>query len=847
MALSRKAKIGLAILGVPVVLVVLAAAGLKFYFTSDRLKALIVPKIEKTLQRTVTVDKIALTLLPSIGVDVQGLAIANKAGFSEEPMVSLERLSLNVKLFELLKRRLEITQLTLEKPIILLEVDENGKANYTQETAPASATAEVTGDTNITTGGTAVLLSDFRIINGQLSYLDRQTNSATRLQGLSESLSMEVAPTSGDIHIDSKTGIERLSYGSIDQDLISDLQVTTSETFRYDQAKDLLSVEKGEATVNSLPLAVKGLIANFTKGPLVDLQIESENLSVEKLLNFTPRAYAEKIKGVTGQGTAHAKIVVQGLYSDSTFPEIRGEITTNNASLQYPKIPKPITDISLVANFMRSTTAQEFNLTKCTAKLGNNPLSAVMKVVSFDKPALTMTVDGSMNLAEVKDYYPLDPGTELGGSLKANVKIAGKISNPDAMQASGTMEFRNVTAKTQTTRNPVRQLNGTIVFNNQVLQSKKLSMVIGKSDLAVAFSMKDYLSMMSTSKKVRKPVASVSLTSNHLFTSDIMSNDAAAPSTGGSASARSSGSTPTPSTTQQPAKKASMPLPNVDMNIAASIGTLTMDRFEMKNVKGNIRVSNGLISMENFTTNMFDGSITSAGSVNLQNPDRPTFDLKLDMSSLQANPMLSSFTSFGQRLFGSLNMNIAISGAMDDTLGLIPSSLNATGKMGVADGKLTGFKVNKAVASMLKLPDLEEINFKDWGNVFTIKDGRVNISGLKISALGADYGVEGSQGLDGTMDFTMSMLLSEASSAKVSIPGFMGEAVTALKEPDGRVKLDFLVGGSADKPDVRLDTKALQARAAEFAKSKIDAEKQKLGEEAKKKAGDLLKGIFKKK
>jgi uncharacterized protein involved in outer membrane biogenesis len=845
MALSRKAKVWLTIVCIPVLLVIVVAIGLKLYFTDERLKALIVPRIEETLQRKVTVDHVALAFFPNIGVEIEGLVLANQPGFSNQPLFSLERLSLNVKLFELLKRRIEITKLILTKPSILLEIDERGKTNYATKGAARPASNEEPAGSRGAAAGTAVLLSDFSIVNGQLSFLDRQSNAATRLQGIAATMSMEMDPNSGDVRIVSQGVIDRLSYGSLVQELVSDLQVVTTETLHFDRQRDVLVVDKGEGSVNSLPLIVKGQVTNVTKGPIVDLRLESENLSVEKLLNLTPKEYAEKMKGVTGQGTARATVVVQGLYSDSTFPEIRGEIATNNASLQYPKIPKPITDISLIANFTRSTAVQEFNLAKCTAKLGNNPLSMVMKVVSFDDPALTMTIDGSMNLAEVKDFYPLDPGTELGGSLKAKVNIAGKVSKPDAMQASGTMDFRNVVARTPSSKNPIQQLNGTIVFNNQVLESKKLSMVIGRSDLVLAFTMRDYLSMMATGKDARKPVASMTLTSNRLYTTDIMASESAGGS--GSPSTTSTGTSSSSATAQAPAKKAAMPLPNVDMNIAASIGTLTMERFEMKNVKGNIKVSNGLIALQNFSTNMFDGSITSVGSVNLQNPSRPTFDLKLDMSGLQANPMLSTFTSFGRRLFGNLDMNIAISGAMDDTLGLVPSSLNATGKVGIANGKLSGFKVNQAVASMLKLPDLEEVNFKDWGNSFTIKDGRVNISGLKITALGADYGVEGSQGLDGTMDFRMAMLLSDAASAKVSVPGFLGEAVTALKEPDGRMKLDFLVGGTAEKPAVSLDTKALQARATEFAKSKFDAEKQKLGDEAKKKAGELLKGLFKKK
>jgi hypothetical protein len=256
--------------------------------------------------------------------------------------------------------------------------------------------------------------------------------------------------------------------------------------------------------------------------------------------------------------------------------------------------------------------------------------------------------------------------------------------------------------------------------------------------------------------------------------------------------------------------------------------------------------------------NMFDGAVASKGSLNLQNPQRPTFNLNLDLNSLKANTALSQFTSFGQRLLGDLNMTINISGALDDTLGLIPSSLNASGNVAVNNGKVQGVKVNQQIASLVSVPDLAEINFKDWANAFSIKDGKVTIPELKISALGADYTIGGTHGLDGSNDLKMAMLLSEATSAKVSVPGFAGEALSVLKEPNGRVKLDFLVGGTLDNPKVALDTKAAQSRVEAFAKQKLDAEKAKLqqkaeeeakkqADELKKKGEDLLKGIFKKK
>jgi hypothetical protein len=473
--------------------------------------------------------------------------------------------------------------------------------------------------------------------------------------------------------------------------------------------------------------------------------------------------------------------------------------------------------------------------------------------VDFDDPALTMTLSAALNLAEVKQFYPLEAGTEMSGTLKANVSIAGKVSNPAAMKAGGTMEFSGVTMKTASSPNPVRNLNGTIAFNNQTIETKKLSLTLGKSDLGMSFTVKNYLSMMSDDKKAPKSTANLSLTSDHLYTADIMGGEQQP--AGGKQSTPQQGAPEQTKTSagQQPANKATppkqagVPLPNIDMDVAVSIGTLTMEKLEMKNVKGTMRISNGVIALQNLTCKMYDGTITTKGSLNMQKPDRPAFDLAFDMAGVDAHGLLPKFTSFGDRMFGKLSMNTTMKGTLNDTLGIETKGLTGVGHASVQEGKLTGVKVNKTVASLVNLPDLEEINFKEWANMFTIADGRIAIKDLKIAALGADYLINGSQGLDGTLDYSMSMLLSEKSSASVSIPGFAGEAAKLFKEPGGRVKLDFGIGGTYDVPKVSLDTKPAQKRAEDLAKQKLNDEAKKIGEEAKKKAGDVLKDLFKKK
>ena len=103
-----------------------------------------------------------------------------------------------------------------------------------------------------------------------------------------------------------------------------------------------------------------------------------------------------------------------------------------------------------------------------------------MTVTNFDDPYLNLSASGSLNLATVAEYYPLEKGTELGGEMKLDLRIAGKVIDPKTMQASGSMTFLDVSAKTATSAKPVRKLNGTVTFNNEIAETKKLSLVIGR-------------------------------------------------------------------------------------------------------------------------------------------------------------------------------------------------------------------------------------------------------------------------------------------------------------------------------------------------------------------------------
>jgi hypothetical protein len=170
------------------------------------------------------------------------------------------------------------------------------------------------------------------------------------------------------------------------------------------------------------------------------------------------------------------------------------------------------------------------------------------------------------------------------------------------------------------------------------------------------------------------------------------------------------------------------------------------------------------------------------------------------------------------------------------------------------------------VSDFTGVSELREIIFKNWSNSFSVSDGRIAIKDLKINSVNTDFSVNGSQGFDGTLDYTMDVKLPGSVSDRLKVSGIGGQAINVLKDKDGRIVLNLLLGGVSNKPTVGLNTKEQQKQLEELARQEInkkkgelenkirdeakkiiqDSIKQKGIEDLKKKAVDKLKDLFKK-
>src|SRR5437870_1573164 len=181
------------IIGVVILIIIVAVALFAATFDVNKYRGTIRSELEKRLGRQVTLGYMDLKLLPP-RFRVQNLVIADDPRLNtQKPFVQAQELDVSVKLLPLLHKSVEVSSLTLQRPIVELIKNQNGVWNVvtigqnpqTPSQPPAEEQAEHPAPTpppqNAPSGGqspssTQFVLDRLVVQDGQVAITDLQTS-----------------------------------------------------------------------------------------------------------------------------------------------------------------------------------------------------------------------------------------------------------------------------------------------------------------------------------------------------------------------------------------------------------------------------------------------------------------------------------------------------------------------------------------------------------------------------------------------------------------------------------------------------------------------------------------------
>jgi AsmA protein len=179
-------------LGVVVVLLLAAVVVIPMLVPLDSYKGEIQARAKEATGRDLRIDgDISLSLLPVIAVSVENVGFANAPGASTPEMATIDRLDVALQIWPLLSGEVAVDRFILDKPVINLEVDAEGRPNWQLDTAAAEDAPSAAGPSD---GGASpvseIRLGEVRLVDGTLNYLDVQSGQTVTVSEVNMELSL---------------------------------------------------------------------------------------------------------------------------------------------------------------------------------------------------------------------------------------------------------------------------------------------------------------------------------------------------------------------------------------------------------------------------------------------------------------------------------------------------------------------------------------------------------------------------------------------------------------------------------------------------------------------------------
>lgn len=834
---ALKILIGFIIVGI------LAVVGLWIYlkieFSDEALTQKANTYLAEALQRPAKLEKVSLVIWPPISLEVLNFTITNPKDslFSQaRPMVEIPKIQLRLDLFELLNSHITVREITITSPYILQETAENGKTNLENlmkvDSAAAGSVPETTTDTAQTEPlfSPDVLIDRIEITNLTYEKLDRKGNSALTLSESQIVLSATLDPKASLLNLDGRFDLGKLSFSNSFGTLVENLKLTGSQKSRFWLNEGKLVFDDASAQSGDFTLTMSGgMDSLLTDRMYVDLHFHAPKSDLKSALSLLSKDLTKDISQAKTSGSFSFDLDLVGTLSDSLLPNYNMAFQLTDGSIQYPSLPKPITNLQLAGKVDNTM----FELSSFKANLGSNNVDGAVSLKNFEYPYINMRLNANLNLGELSQFYPLEKGTSLSGFVRSNIQASGLIKQPKKIKASGTAQFTKVGFSSPEMQTPLQNLQGSLELSNDRLEIRDLSMQLGKSDLLLNGYATNYLNLvLEDSGSTQTPYIFSSLSSNTLDVDELLPPDTS--------------QTAKKEQTETQTKREQLPDVNAKMTVA--IKSLTVNSINMQNAKGSVLLQNKILDLSGLSLDMFGGNATLNGKINLKDINQPKFNLSTSLNKLNVAkmfkeiPSLDKFAGLGNYLNAELNLNSDMNGKLNDTLGLDLPSFLANGDFKMPFGKLSGMPVQKKIASALNNDKYETVSFKNWQHHFNVKNGRVYVSGLKLNVDGTEVMADGSQGIDNTMDYKVQLKLpaSATSGLKKSI-GTIG--ANLLTDKSGKVPVELIVKGTMNDPKIILNKDALISNAT---KNVVDPIKKEVKEKVEEKKEEVKKEIEKK-
>ena len=783
-------RIALAVLVVAIVLIGAAYAVLVVLFPPQRLRSLIQRQLAASLAREVRFGEARIGLWPPVRVTVASPELAEPGGFQRGAMLRARSLHLDLDVMALLSSRFVVRRLVLDRPALHVLLRADGTSNLDGIGRDAG------GDPAPARKPMSLSVREFVIRDGRVLLDDLK---AGRRVALSLGARWGLELTGGSrFATHGATVVSDVAFGPLAAARVRDLN-RALEKLRwqiehrgaFDSEQKRLALETLALRLGRTELMLNGLIQDPGPRPIVDLRARGRAVDLGEILEFFSESDARALHGIRGDGTLEFDLAIRGALgaAGARRPDVTGQLGLANASLQFPGAPAKVERLSLIARF----APDSIGIGNLAARISGQPLRGSLSVTRFVDPRVVFAVRGNIDLAAVAPLF-MSKDAALAGHAVVDLRGHGRVKDPGAMALDGRAQLSSVRVREPGLPREIENLTGTLQFSQVRSSAAGLSAKMGHSSFTVDARIDRPLALMSKPGPARPAPAAVefAIHSPYLDLADVM-----------------------------PAPGGAPVLPYASGGGRITIAKFKNGKVEIDGLTADIALAPTTLAATRFSGRVYEGTMNGSARFDMREPAHPRMAVNARLDSARVERLLGAWVPPGNWLSGGIGTSLDFDGDLAD----LRRSATVAGLATVWNGTLGHAQVFDRLAAFARVPAFKNVNFRDLKSSFHVRNGRVFTGPASLTGSHGDWLMSGSVGLDGTLDYAVSITVPSALVGQLGARGALASG--ALADDRGRVLMDFRISGPATSPKIVWDPAAMKARLQGRVNEAIEEQKVK--------------------
>lgn len=835
-----KMKKAFKIIGINLLVIVIILIAAPFIFESQ-IKDFVRKTANQNVNAQVEFSDINLSFFrsfPQASVVIKDFSVINNAPFEGDTLAVGEELLLEMSLGELFKGSEEVKkldQLKLNNAFVNIYVDSLGNNNYDIAIEDTIATQ------TDTTAGFSFDLKHYEINDSRLRYLDEGQKLLLTLEEFNHQGTGDFSLAESELDTDTEAlisldydGVNYLKRNRLGLDAVIQMDL---ENLRY-------TFLENEATINQLPLTFEGYVQVNENNNEMDLSFKTPSSDFRNFLAVIPETYAKNIEDVETSGDFIVDGRIFGVVDEERIPQMNIKINSSNAAFKYPDLPKSVENINLDLQILNETGIAEDTyiiFDNVTFQIDQDRFNTNGSIRNLTGNMLVdMDLDGTINLANLKQAYPLELEQDLNGILTADLSTQFDMNSIEQEQyqnvnSSGNASIRNFSYSSPDIPNDVKIANASMNFNQGNVSVPELILTTGRTDITASGEIQNLMGFLFTEQQLK---GNFRVDSDTFAINDFMVSQTEEVENGDDDT--SERSTEKVQTGDETVKIPSF----LDTELAFNVNTVIYDDLELKNATGTIIIRDETAILQDISTQIFDGNIDLNGNVSTKG-EIPTFDMDLSLNSLNIAQsfngleMMQALAPVAQALEGKLQTNIDLRGNLHNDLTPVLTSLagNALAKILTAEIDTEKLPLLARLDNQLEFINLDDVDLDNLSTQLNFNNGMVKIEPVAFNIAGIDLEVSGSHGFDMNMNYTL----------KLDVPAQMlgdqvGNTLSRLSGEDlagMTVALPIGLQGTFQSPQININ---MEQAVNQLSQKIVEQQKRKLKERGEQAIKDVLSG-----